>query len=369
MEGAYIMKLQIGETLKCLRKEKGITQEELAEVLGVSCQSVSRWELGICYPDIELLPEISDFFAVTADKLLGTDSLIEREKVENYLNRYQEAVSHGDIELCIQIAREGVDEFPNNYALLNKLMYALFLSGDEDGNIPDWKENMQKYDAEITALGERIMKYCPEQEIRLEATARLAFHHCEMGRRKQGRNIYETLPPQRFCLESQIWQALDEDEKLPFTRTFIRQSYDNLKSGLYNIIYGRLLPDEDLILVSEKISALDEIIRGEDAAHPRHYLAQLCCMSARVYARLGQTDEALQQLQTAADHAAAFDHRPEKGKAYSLLLGETSWKRTDFESADNRSCQEIMRSKWMAHSDFDAVRDAAAFQQIMQKLS
>ncbi|MDE7313448.1 MAG: helix-turn-helix transcriptional regulator [Eubacterium sp.] len=363
------MKLQIGETLKSLRKEKEITQEELAEALGVSCQSVSRWELGVCYPDIELIPEISDFFAVTADKLLGTDRLIEKNKVETYLNRYQEAVSQGDMKRCIQIAREGVGEFPNNYTLLNKLMYALFLAGDEDGNIPDWKENIQKYDAEIVALGERIMKYCPEQEIRLEATARLAFQHCEMGRKKQGRAIYETLPPQRFCMEAQIWQALDEDEKLPFTRKLIRQSYENLKAGLYNIIYGKLLPDKDLISVSEKITALNELIRGEDAAHARHYLAQLNCMSAQVYARLGKTDEALHQLQIAADNASAFDHCPKEGTAYSLLLGDTNWKRTDFETTDNRSCQEIMRSKWMCHSDFDAIRDTAAFQQIVQRLS
>lgn len=363
------MKLQISETLKYLRKEKGITQEELAEALGVSSQSVSRWESGTCYPDIELIPEISGFFAVTADKLLGTDRLIEKNKVDGYLSRYQEAVSHGDINLCIQIARGGVSEFPNNYILLNKLMYALFLAGDEDGNIPGWKENMQKYDAEITALGERIMKYCPQQDIRLEATARLAFHHCEMGRMKQGRAIYETLPPQQFCLESQIWWALDENEKLPFTRNLIRQSYNSLKSGLYNIIYERLLPDEDLVLISEKITALNEIIRDEDAAHPRHYLAQSLCMSARIYARLGRADDALHQLQDAACNADAFDHRPKEGKAYSLLLGETNWKRTDFESADNRSCREIMRCKWMAHPDFDSLRNTAAFGQIIQKLS
>ena len=66
-------------------------------------------------------------------------------------------------------------------------MYALFLSTDEDGNIPEWKENMEKYDAEITALGERIMKYCPDQNIRLRAMSRLAFNHCEMGRKEIGR--------------------------------------------------------------------------------------------------------------------------------------------------------------------------------------
>ncbi|MDE6621821.1 MAG: helix-turn-helix transcriptional regulator [Lachnospiraceae bacterium] len=362
------MKLQIGETIKCLRREKGITQEELAEVLSVSCQSVSRWELGTCYPDIELLPEISNFFAITVDKLIGADNAIEKNKVDEYLNRYQEAISHGNIALCIQIAREGVKEFPNNYTLLNKLMYALFLAGDEDGNIPDWKEKMQKYDAEITALGERIMKYCPEQNIRLEAASRLAFNHCEMGRKKQGRAIYETLPPQQFCRESHIWWALDDDEKLPFTRDFIRQSYENLRAGLYNMVFGRLLPDKELISVCKKTLALDALIRDKDAVHPRHYLAQFRCLFARIYARLGQTDEAMEQLRIAANHAAAFDSRPEEGTTYSLLLGETNWKHTDFESDDSRSCRDIMLHKWLAHSDFDAVRDSAAFQQIIHML-
>ena len=49
------MKLRIGENIKFLRKAADITQETLAEMLGVSCQSVSRWELGTCYPDMELL--------------------------------------------------------------------------------------------------------------------------------------------------------------------------------------------------------------------------------------------------------------------------------------------------------------------------
>ena len=57
------MKLNMGNTIKKLRKEREITQEELAELLGVSCQSVSRWENNSCYPDIELIPTIATFFA------------------------------------------------------------------------------------------------------------------------------------------------------------------------------------------------------------------------------------------------------------------------------------------------------------------
>ena len=87
------MKLSIGENIKLLRKSKEITQEQLAEMVNVSCQSVSRWELGICYPDMELLPMLAEIFEITVDKLLGVDSIAEKKKVEEYLNRFQVAIS------------------------------------------------------------------------------------------------------------------------------------------------------------------------------------------------------------------------------------------------------------------------------------
>ena len=65
------MNIKLAETLKVLRKEKGITQRELALFLSVSPQSVSRWEKGSAYPDIEMLPEIAKYFSVTLDELMG----------------------------------------------------------------------------------------------------------------------------------------------------------------------------------------------------------------------------------------------------------------------------------------------------------
>ena len=76
------MKLNIGETIKKLRKEREITQEEFSEVLGVSCQSVSRWENNSCYPDIELIPMIAAFFGISTDKLMGIDETVEKEAVD-----------------------------------------------------------------------------------------------------------------------------------------------------------------------------------------------------------------------------------------------------------------------------------------------
>ncbi len=362
------MKLNIGDTIKYLRREKDITQEELGDILGVSYQSVSRWENGTCYPDMELLPTIADFFGITVDNLLGVNKNIEQEKVSQYLFRFQEAISQGKVYDCIAIAREGVAEYPNNFALLNKLMYALFIAGDDDGNIPDWKENMIKNDAEITALGERIMKYCPDQDIRLEATVRLAFNHCEMGRKEIGRVIYETLPSSEFCKENNMWWGLNDDEKLPFTRDKIRKGYELLSAGMYSLISYRQLPDEELIKLCEKRWKLEELMYDGKMSHTDWSGARLRCHCAAVFVRLGKYGEAIEQLKAAARCAGDFDNRPDEIAVSSLLLGETTIKKVDFETDDARSLAEIMRDKWLSLPDFDKLRNADDFKEIINSL-
>ena len=61
------MKLIIGENIRDYRKKNNLTQEQFAERLGVTYQSVSRWENGTTYPDLELLPAISDLLSITLD--------------------------------------------------------------------------------------------------------------------------------------------------------------------------------------------------------------------------------------------------------------------------------------------------------------
>lgn len=92
------MKLRISENIKNLRKDKNISQETFAEILGVTCQSVSRWENEICYPDIELIPIIADYFNVSVDYLLGVDKTLEEKEVNKYLSEFQSEISKGNIE-------------------------------------------------------------------------------------------------------------------------------------------------------------------------------------------------------------------------------------------------------------------------------
>ena len=73
--------MRINEQIAFLRKEKGITQETLANALGVSNQAVSKWEASICCPDIVLLPDIAKYFGVSVDTLLGYNNQESKDDI------------------------------------------------------------------------------------------------------------------------------------------------------------------------------------------------------------------------------------------------------------------------------------------------
>ncbi len=102
------MKLSMGETIRKLRKEIGMTQEQLAEKLGVSYQSVSRWELGATYPDMELLPALTSLFGVSADVLLRIPQAHREKEAEKALTELAHACREKPItpEKVCRIIRE-----------------------------------------------------------------------------------------------------------------------------------------------------------------------------------------------------------------------------------------------------------------------
>ena len=77
------------EIFKALRLDKQLTQEQVAEVFGVSPQAVSRWENSTSYPDVTLLPAIASFFETTVDELLGLRKTVKKQKMIFFQFRYQ----------------------------------------------------------------------------------------------------------------------------------------------------------------------------------------------------------------------------------------------------------------------------------------
>ena len=123
------MELKIGEKIRELRKRDGRTQEEVAAALGVSNQAVSKWESLNGYPDMETIPALANYFGVSIDDLFGYDGTREKrireicERADALLER------QGEMEGCILLLREAVQEFPANADLLVRLGYALHYEG------------------------------------------------------------------------------------------------------------------------------------------------------------------------------------------------------------------------------------------------
>ena len=79
------------EIFRALLKDKQLTQEQLAEVFGVSTQAISRWENSTSYPDITQLPNIASFFETTVDELLGIKKTVKKQKILYFQFRWQES--------------------------------------------------------------------------------------------------------------------------------------------------------------------------------------------------------------------------------------------------------------------------------------
>ncbi|MDR2514732.1 MAG: helix-turn-helix domain-containing protein [Christensenellaceae bacterium] len=73
----------MNETLKALRKARGLTQEQVAEALNLSPQAVGKWERGEALPDIQILPALAAYFCVSADRLLGIEKTGERSHYDS----------------------------------------------------------------------------------------------------------------------------------------------------------------------------------------------------------------------------------------------------------------------------------------------
>ncbi len=98
--------MEFHEKLQELRKERGLTQEELAECLFVSRTAISKWESGRGYPSIDSLKEISRFYSVTIDELLSGDKLLsiaEKENKANIRNVYDTLLAILDFCTCMLI--------------------------------------------------------------------------------------------------------------------------------------------------------------------------------------------------------------------------------------------------------------------------
>ena len=120
--------MNIGATIKKLRKQKDMTQEQLAEYLNISPQAISRWEINSTLPDITLIPMLANIFDVTTDMLLGVDIDAKEKRIEAIKKEAENCTCKKQYDEAERLLRAALKEYPNSYILMDKLALVLDFS-------------------------------------------------------------------------------------------------------------------------------------------------------------------------------------------------------------------------------------------------
>ena len=124
--------LYLSENLKKFRLLKNLTQEDVAEYLGITPQSVSKWERAECYPDITFLPALANIFETSVDMLLGMDIIRDEQSLHNIHKSATEYQRNGDNASAENVYRDALKIYPNDAGMLLGLAGVLALSDKTD---------------------------------------------------------------------------------------------------------------------------------------------------------------------------------------------------------------------------------------------
>ena len=111
--------MTIGENIRKLRRERDITQEGLADLLGISAQAVSGWECGRTAPDISQLAPLASIFEVSADVILGIDVDKKEAKILELYAEAFDTAAEGDHVRAVMMTGEALRQYPDSYRLMD----------------------------------------------------------------------------------------------------------------------------------------------------------------------------------------------------------------------------------------------------------
>ncbi|MBQ8746990.1 MAG: helix-turn-helix domain-containing protein [Clostridia bacterium] len=190
--------MNIGYKIRELRKKRGITQEQLANVIGVSFQAVSKWENGIALPDITLAPVLAKYFGVSMDELFDYSMMETEEKVraiteESYRYRLENNWAEGR-----RVIEEGLKEFPDNDILLNNLLYVINYTENPD---------------ETLKFAARILEITKEDDVRFDTYRFMAYAYKAKNDPESAEKILEKIPEIYFTKLTEVAYLMEGETK------------------------------------------------------------------------------------------------------------------------------------------------------------
>lgn len=177
--------MNIGAKIRLLRKEKRVTQEELADYLHISSQAISKWETGASCPDIDFLPKLAVYFGTSLNNLLDFDQSQVDAAVEELVA--QCGREGNDPAAAEAFLRRALEKYPNNDLLLTCIL-----------------EFMQEQNAdrsrsgEIIEVGERILACSKDDELKIDVLRILAETYHGMGEQAMAEFYLAKIPGLHF---------------------------------------------------------------------------------------------------------------------------------------------------------------------------
>jgi len=210
------MEIKLGEKIKTLRKQKNISQEVLAQVLGVTFQAVSKWESGAAMPDVAMIPAIAHFFEVSTDELFDFNLLEQEEKVMDIVGKAADIRWERPAE-AEEILRQGLKQLPGNEILLNNLLYTM--------RAPERNE-------EVVTLCKAILEVTKLDDVKYDVLRILAETYHAMGQQALVKPTLEQIPEIYFSKLELAAELLEGEDALDAAMQQAGLSRDDLLNML-----------------------------------------------------------------------------------------------------------------------------------------
>lgn len=210
--------MDFGTNLKQLRKEKNLTQEELAECLGVSPQTISKWENNLSMPDISALPIMADYFGISLDSLLLHNADQRDKEMKDFAKHIHEIADSGNMAEAYTTIREAMGKWALS-ASMNHLMSstAYQFSKEKDG------ESRQQLLEEALMYADRVIRLDGGETSRT-AQAKMTKCYCmmDLGRKAEAIKVANSLPSLYSTRERVLALITDGTEKKSYADTALQ---------------------------------------------------------------------------------------------------------------------------------------------------
>lgn len=339
--------MSIGLNIKRLRREKEITQEQLAKYLGITSRAVSQWECERTAPDISQLPALCHIFEVSSDELLGIDIEKNNEKIEECLQEAQREMHQGDFESCLEVLRRANSKFPRSYRIMERLANALICVKSRNG--------LRDYD-EVFDLCNRILEECTDNMIRYRALNHLATAYEYAGKYDKMHEVAKMMPPVDYSYENFMvyrWKGKEElYKRFEYMSYLISQTMEML-----DCLAGHNDDDGGLLINKEqrkrlwklKVDLLELLFPNGDYQSNAQQGESACSFLVRTFLEENNLERAWYFLEKEADFAIYMDTYDFDSSHTSPVLegySDGGWIRENGKNQSGELLEQLLNAEW-----------------------